>query len=124
TLRQAMLGERGIPLAEFSPGMWLNLLGVAINWTLIALLSAALTVLARSALLPVIVLVPMVLGLGVALVGVLPWLRYAPDLAGLQLIGSYPGMGLLEPLPGALVMGAWALLALIPAAVLFVRRGP
>ena len=121
-LRQAVLGDDGIPLREFTSGMWLNILGVGVNWMLIALISAALTVLARSALLPVIVLVPLVLGLGVSLVTVLPWLKYAPDLAGLQLISRYPGIGLLDPIPGGVVMAAWATALLLPAFIVFTRR--
>ena len=121
-LRHLVLGDAGLAVTEFTPGMWLNLLTVGINWTLISLIAAALTVLARSILLPVIVLVPMVLGLGVALVGVLPWLKYAPDLAGLQLISTYPGLGLLDPLAGGLVMTAWAIGLLIPAFIAFNRR--
>jgi ABC-2 type transport system permease protein len=121
-LRQAVLGDDGIPPNEFTAGMWLNVLSVGVNWMLIALISAALTVLARSALLPVIVLVPLVLGLGVALVSVLPWLKYAPDLAGLQLISRYPGMGLLDPMPGGVVMAAWAAALLLPAFIVFTRR--
>ena len=121
-LRQAVLGDDGIPPNEFTSGMWLNVLGVGVNWMLIALVSAALTVLARSALLPVIVLVPLVLGLGVTLVTVLPWLKYAPDLAGLQLISRYPGIGLLDPIPGGVVMAAWAAALLLPAFIVFTRR--
>jgi len=121
-LRQAVLGDDGIPPNEFTSGMWLNVLGVGVNWMLIALVSAALTVLARSALLPVIVLVPLVLGLGVALVTVLPWLKYAPDLAGLQLISRYPGIGLLDPITGGVVMAAWAAALLLPAFIVFTRR--
>lgn len=121
-LRQAVLGDIGLTITEFTPSMWLNLLTVALNWTLISLIAFALTVLARSILLPVIVLVPMVLGLGVALVSVLPWLKYAPDLAGLQLIALYPGLGLLDPLPGGIVMATWAIVLLIPAFIVFQRR--
>ncbi|ASD20848.1 hypothetical protein B7495_00930 [Cryobacterium sp. LW097] len=121
-VRQVSTGGAGIAELELTPAMTLNLLMVGLNWTCISLISAALTVLARSILLPVIVLIPLVLGLGVALVGLLPWLKFTPDLAGLQLISRYPGMGLLEPLPGGVVMVAWVVLLLAPAFVLFGRR--
>ena len=121
-LRQIVLGGSEGSLVIFTPDMWLNLVGVAINWTLISLVSAGLTVLAKSVLLPVIVLVPMVLGLGVSLVGVLPWLKFAPDLAGLQLMTTYPGIGLLEPVIGGLVMAAWAMLLASAAFVVFSKR--
>ncbi|WEO78737.1 ABC transporter permease [Cryobacterium sp. SO2] len=121
-LRQIVLGDSGIPLFSFTGAMWINLATVALNWTLISLVSGALTVLARSVLLPVIVLVPMVLGLGVSLVGVLPWLKFAPDLAGLQLLTEYPGIGLLDPVVGGLVMAAWAVALSAAAFVTFNRR--
>lgn len=121
-LRQIVLGGSEDSPIIFTPDMWLNLVGVAINWTLISLVSAGLTVLAKSVLLPVIVLVPMVLGLGVSLVGVLPWLKFAPDLAGLQLMTTYPGIGLLEPVIGGLVMAAWAVALAFAALIVFSKR--
>ena len=53
---------------------------------------------------------------------VLPWLQYAPGLAGLQLISRYPGTGLLDPIPGGVVMAAWAAALLLPAFIVFTRR--
>lgn len=119
-LRRAVLGDVA---PTTTPGdVILNLATVALNWLLIGLISAASTVLARSMLLPVIVLVPMVLGLGVALVSLLPCLRFAPDLAGLQLIARYPGLGLLDPAPGAVVMALWAGVLLVAAGLRHLRR--
>lgn len=85
-----------------------NLVGVAVNYVLIGLIAASLTILARSFLLTLVVLVPLVLGLTLSLLGALPFLKYLPDLAGIQLLTGYPGVGLLDPIPGGLVMGAWA----------------
>lgn len=121
-LRQIVLGDSDIPLFSFTGGMWVNLVTVAINWVLIGLISGALTVMAKSVLLPVIVLVPMVLGLGVSLVGVFPWLKFAPDLAGLQLLTRYPGIGLLDPIVGGLVMAGWAVSLSLAASIVFERR--
>jgi ABC-2 type transport system permease protein len=120
-LRRIVLGDADLS-TMFTPDVGLNLLGVAINWTLISLVSAGLTVLAKSVLLPVIILVPMVLGLGVSLVAVLPWLKFAPDLAGLQLMTMYPGIGLLQPVIGGLVMAAWAVSLVFAGLVVFSRR--
>lgn len=109
-LKHSALGEQGLSIGQFTAGMAWNLLGVALNYGLIGLIAAALTVLARSFIVTLVVLVPLVLGLTISLLGVLPALRYLPDLAGFQLLTSYPGIGLLEPIPGGLVMAGWAAL--------------
>ncbi|QYF73519.1 hypothetical protein [Cryobacterium sp. PAMC25264] len=72
-----------------------NQLAVALNWTLMGLISTASTVLARSVLVPV---------------------------AGLQLISPVPGLGLLDPVAGALVTAAWATVLLGAALTVFNHR--
>lgn len=112
----------GLSHAPFTAGTWLNVGGVVINYVMMAVLAFAVTFLARTPIVAVIVLVPMVLGLTVSLVGAVPILRFLPDLAGMQLLLEYPGVGLLDPLPGALVMLAWAGAATVVAGVVFHRR--
>lgn len=121
-LKHEALGEYGLALSEFTTGMAWNLAGVILNYTLIGLIAAGLTILARSFIVTLIVLIPMVLGLTIGLVGAIPALKYLPDLAGVQLLTSYPGMGLLEPAIGGPVMGAWATLTILASAVVFLRR--
>lgn len=116
------VGQGGLTAAPFTDSTWQNVGGVSMNYVLIALLAAAITSLARTPVVAVIVLVPMVLGLTVSLVSVVPVLRFLPDLAGMQLMMAYPGLGLLEPVPGAMVMSAWALVSLVVAGWVFVRR--
>ncbi|WP_144008794.1 hypothetical protein [Enemella evansiae] len=41
---------------------------------------------------------------------------------GSRLLTSYPGMGLLEPVTGGLVMAAWTLVITLAAAAVFLRR--
>lgn len=106
-LKHAALGAHGLSLGEFTAGMGWNLIGVAVNYTLIALIAASITILARTFIVTLVVLVPLVLGLTISLLGALPILRYLPDLAGIQLLTSYPGVGLLDPIPGGLVMFLW-----------------
>ena len=60
--------------------------------------------------------------LTVSLVGVLPALKFLPDLAGLQLLTAYRGVGLLDPIPGGLVMAAWAVGLVALAALALHRR--
>lgn len=121
-LKHAALGEHGLAASEFTTGMLWNLGGVTLNYTLIGLIAAGLTILTRSFIVTLIVLVPMVLGLTIGLVGAIPALKYLPDLAGVQLLTSYPGIGLLEPVTGGLVMGAWTVGLTLIAAAIFLRR--
>lgn len=112
----------GLGEAPFTVSTWTNIGGVVVNYVLMAVLSAGITALARTPLVAVIVLVPMVLGLTISLVSVVPALRFLPDLAGMQLLLGYPGVGLLEPGQGVLVMLAWAALSALAAGVVFGRR--
>lgn len=121
-LKHTALGEHGLVLSKFTAEMYWNLGGVVLNYTLIGLIAAGLTVLTRSFIVTLIVLIPMVLGLTIGLVGVIPALKYLPDLASVQLLTSYPGMGLLEPMTGGIVMGAWATLITLVAALTFFYR--
>lgn len=107
-ISHATRGPQGIAPGEWTAAMMLNLLGVGLNYALMALIAAALTILARGPVLALVALVPLVLGLTISLLGVLPALRFLPDLAGIQLLMPYPGIGLLEAGPGALVMALWA----------------
>lgn len=109
-LKHAALAQRGLAIGEFTVGMGWNVFGVAINYMLIALIAASITVVARTFVVTLVVLVPLVLGLTISLLGALPALRFLPDLAGIQLLTTYPGIGLLDPIPGGLVMAGWTTL--------------
>jgi ABC-2 type transport system permease protein len=121
-LEHAALGEHGLSVSEFTAGMGWNLVGVAVNYALIGLIAAAVTVLARTFIVTLVVLVPLVLGLTISWLGPIPALRFLPDLAGLQLLTGYPGLGLLDPILGAVVMAAWAALLCIASWLGFRRR--
>jgi ABC-2 type transport system permease protein len=121
-LKHAVLGENGLSLSEFTAGMGWNLVGVAVNYTLIGLIAAAVTVLARTFIVTLVVLVPLVLGLTISLLRVIPALKFLPDLAGIQLLTGYPGVGLLDPIPGGIVMAAWTVLFGVTSWLVFRRR--
>lgn len=108
-LKHAALGGHGLTLDQFTVSMAWNLLGVVINYTLLSLIAGSATIIMRNYIATTVVLVPMVLGLTISLVGAIPALKFLPDLAGIQLLTTYPGVGLLGPIPGALVMSGWAL---------------
>ena len=121
-IKHAALGSNGLSPGEFTSGMAGNLLTVALNYCLISLLAAAITVLARTMIVTLVVLVPLVLGLTISLLALLPFLKYLPDLAGIQLLTGYPEIGLLAPLPGALVMTAWTAALMVASWLAFRRR--
>lgn len=106
-MKHAALGEYGMTFNEVSAGMIWNLVGVAVNYMLIALIAASITLLARTFIVTLAVLIPMVLGVTVSLVSLIPLLKFLPDLAGIQLLMEYPGLDVLDPLPGAAVMTIW-----------------
>ncbi|MEB4616333.1 hypothetical protein OOT08_17000, partial [Leucobacter sp. M11] len=108
-LKHGALGEHGLSPGEFTPRMAWNLLGVSANYALIALVAAGVTVISRRIIVTLVLLVPLVLGLTISLLPAVPLLRFLPDLAGIQLLMAYPSIGLLDPLPGGLVMALWAL---------------
>lgn len=108
-LKHAALGEHGLSPGQFSTSMAWNVLGVVINYVLLGLLAASATLIVRSYIGAIVIMVPMVLGLTISLVGAMPVLKFLPDLAGIQLLTTYPGVGLLDPIPGSFVMSAWAL---------------
>lgn len=121
-LSHAALAERGLPPGEFTAGMGWNLVGVAVNYVLMALIAASITILARTFIVTLVVLVPLVLGLTISLLGVVPALKFLPDLAGIQLLTDYPGVGLLDPVTGGIVMATWTLLLTGASGVAFCRR--
>lgn len=121
-VKRAVLGEQGLQVPVLTTGVAGNLIGVGANYALIALLAGSVTVIARTYVVALIVLVPLVLGITISLVGAIPALRFLPDLAGIQLLMPYPGVGLLDPIPGGLVMTLWAAVALGIAAPLFHAR--
>ncbi len=121
-IKHTVLGEHGLPISEYTARMAWNLLGVVVNYVLIGVIAGGFTLITRSITATLVVLVPLVLGLTISLLGVAPFLKYLPDLAGIQLLTDYPGVGLLDPLPGALVMLAWTVAIAFSAALIFRRR--
>jgi ABC-type transport system involved in multi-copper enzyme maturation permease subunit len=101
--------------------------GAALYWTLTGLMAMAITVLSRSGIIPLIVLIAnsSLVSVSVLLAHVTRLAYYLPDLAGTRLFAD-DQMGLfedvLDPLPGGLVMAAWALAFLAVASAVFTRR--
>lgn len=99
--------------------------GAILYCVLTALLALAVTVLTRSGLLPLIVLVvnSSLVSVSFLLSRLTPLARYLPDVAGVGLFARDTAID--DPLgavPGGVVMAAWALAALGLSAVWFARR--
>lgn len=101
--------------------------GGALYWTLMGLIAFAITVLARSGIIPLIILIAnsSIVSFSLLLTNLTPAAHWLPDMAGRNLFGFPEDSvvpGGLEPLPGAIVMGCWTLALLIVAGAVFRRR--
>jgi ABC-2 type transport system permease protein len=101
--------------------------GAWLYWTLTALIALAITVLTRSGVIPLIVLIvnSSLVSLSLLLSKLTPLARYLPDIAGARLFASQRSMALqetLDPVTGGLVMSAWSVGLLAVAAATFKRR--
>jgi hypothetical protein len=115
-------GETGVDPWRLTPEIGMNLGGVTVAWTLTALIAFAVGVIARTAILPLILVVPFVIGVGDFLSGLSDAARYLPVAAGASLYSDTASGIHLDPIIGGLVQGAWAVALLVVAAVVFVRR--
>lgn len=105
-----------------TPEIWANIGGVTLAWILTSLIAFAIGTLARTAILPLILITPLVIGIGDFLTSIWAGAKYLPTTAGAALY-SDPGAGnYLTPTMGGFVQAAWAFGLLIIAVVVFVRR--
>ena len=105
-----------------SPTVWGRLGGVTAAWTLVALLTFSVGSLARSAIVPLILITPLVIGVGDFLSTFWAGARFLPVAAGAALYSDPASGAFLPPGFGAVVLGAWAILLLLFAGVVFARR--
>lgn len=105
-----------------TPGIWRNLAGLTLSWTLTALITFAVGTLARTAIVPLILLLPFVIGVGEFLAVVWPGARYLPLHAGNALYADPAPGAHLDPTAGALVQATWTIVLLTAAALTLTRR--
>lgn len=105
-----------------TPKIWALIGGLVASWTLTALIAFALGTLARTAIVPLIALMPLVVGLGSFLAGIWAPARYLPVVAGDALYAAPGGAVGLDPAVGGLVHAAWSLVLVAIAGVAFTRR--
>lgn len=101
--------------------------GTTLYWILTALLAFAITVLTRSAVIPLLILIvnSSLVSVSLLLANLTPLAHWLPDLAGRRLFGlaeDFIVPGGLDLIPGALVMGTWTLVLLGIAGIVFQRR--
>ncbi|MFL1380671.1 ABC transporter permease [Nocardiopsis protaetiae] len=110
-----------VPLEE----MLHRFLGAALYWTLMGLIAFAITVLTRSGVIPLIVLIvnSSLVSFSLLLTRLTSLAYWLPDMAGRKLFGGLETVeGGLDAGPGALVMAAWTAGLLAVAAAVFSRR--
>lgn len=123
-LARAVIGDAGIETVATQEAL-LRWLGAALYWTLTGLLAFAITVLTRSGIIPLIVLVvnSSLVSVSLLLTNITPLAHWLPDMAGRRLFGGMDTVeGGLDALPGGLVMGAWTVALLVVAGSVFSRR--
>ena len=120
-IRHLALGDQGLNPLTFPPLVWRNIAGVALVWTTLGLLAYGLGVLARNPVLPLVLIMPLVVGLGDFFATLWEPARYLPPAAGAALFAPID-VSHLAPTSGALVMTAWAMGSLVLAGLVFSRR--
>lgn len=101
--------------------------GGALYWTLTGLIAFAITVLTRSGIIPLIILIAnsSVVSFSLLLTNLTPAAHWLPDMAGRNLFGfpedSVVADGL-AAVPGAIVMACWTIALLVVAGTVFRRR--
>lgn len=120
-LRHLALGEHGLNPLEFPPLVWRNVAGVALTWTVLGLLAFTIGVVARNPVVPLVLTIPLAVGLGDFLVTLWGPARFLPPAAAADLFTQADGIHL-DPGTGAVVMTAWAVISVATAGAIFLRR--
>jgi hypothetical protein len=124
-LSQALLGKHGHSLNEVAEAIGWRIAGAIVFWIFTALIAFAITVVTRSGVVPLIVLIAnsALVSVTFLLTKITRLARYLPDVAGAQMFAmDYPAEDMLGPLSGGVVMGAWTVGLLLIAGTMFARR--
>jgi ABC-type transport system involved in multi-copper enzyme maturation permease subunit len=122
---QAVLGEHGHSFGTVLDQSGWRIAGAIAFWVLSALIALAVTVVTRSGVIPLVVLIvnSSMVSVSFLLTKVTPLAKYLPDVAGAQSFTTrYPADDMLSPAAGALVMAGWTALLLVAAGWIFARR--
>ncbi|MCA2224047.1 ABC transporter permease [Nonomuraea aurantiaca] len=124
-LSQFLLGAHGNSPSAVVAALGWRAVGGVVYWVLISVIAFAVTVLTRSGIVPLIAFIANLTLVSVTfmLTKLTPLANYLPDVAGAGMVGVFHLTdGMLDPLPGGLVMTAWAAGLLAIAARVFARR--
>jgi len=116
------LGNQGLDPLILSPVAWQFIGYATLDWVLLIVLSFGIGMLSRNAIVPLLFMVPQVVGLGDYLAQKWEWGGYLPVAAGNLLFAiptdTYPH----DPVKGGLILASWTVVILFMAAYFFVRR--
>lgn len=115
-------GDTGVTTWTLNPRIWANIGGVTLAWTMTALITFAVGTLARTMILPLILVVPLVIGIGDFLAGFWAGAQFLPTAAGAAMYSDPASGDYLDPALGGLVQASWTAALLVAAAVVFTRR--
>lgn len=117
-----MASGSGLDPWTLSPEIWKHIGGVTLAWMLTALIAFSVGSIARTAILPLILITPLVIGIGDFLAGFWEGAKYLPVAAGASMYSDPTAGTYLAPLAGGLIQGLWAFALLVVAGVVFSRR--
>ena len=120
-IRHLALGDSGLDPLAFPPLVWRNLAGVLLSWTVLGLVAFGIGTLARHPLVPLIIIIPFVVGIGDFLLTLWAPARFLPPAAGAELFTPPDGTHL-DAGTGTLVMLGWAIGVVVLAGFAFSRR--
>jgi ABC-2 type transport system permease protein len=126
----AGVGVARLIIGDTAPGLapdaaLTRTLGATLYWVLTGLIAFAVTVLTRSGIVPLVVLIAnsSLVSVSLLLTRITPLAHWLPDMAGRRLFGGLSTVeGGLDAAPGGLVMAAWTLGLLAIAGLVFSRR--
>ncbi|MEV0731334.1 hypothetical protein [Polymorphospora sp. NPDC050346] len=116
-----LLGDHAQPYGDHPA----RAVGAGLYWLLTAWLAFGITLLTRSGIVPLVVIVAnaSLVSVTYLLARSVPAARFLPDVAGAQMFArEYHAPDMLDPVTGGLVMAAWAVALLAVAGTVFVRR--
>jgi ABC-type transport system involved in multi-copper enzyme maturation permease subunit len=110
------LGAEGLNPVALSPDTWRMVAGVAVDYTLLSVLTFSLALICRNAIVPLIVMLAQVVAVGYGL----KWGEFLPGAAGNRLFEL--GTSGHSAAWGGTVLGLWTVAIAAGATVLFLRR--
>lgn len=116
------LGENGLHPVILSGTAWLFIFYTTVDWLFLVLLSFGLGIIFQNAVVPILLLIPQVVGLGGFLAQKWEWGNYLPVAAGNLLFASPTDTIAHDPIKGSAILLVWTIVVLAIAFTLFRSR--